>query len=267
MNTPRLTSLLQGRDGNGSAAVANGSPPKLRPPNRPEITTTPAQQEPKPSRRLLQPLPLAGVVLVLIAVIAYWSVYASSTKRTPILVATHALPAGTVLSASDLRTGELAGDSSVLSALVPERELGQVVGRRLSSEVSAGAPLAAGAMGSQQAQSSSAFTLAIPEYDVTGTTLQAGEHITLLATFNAGGGQSAVTRPVARDVQVLTVGEAPANSDPSTTTVPVTISVTDPSIASSLALANEDAKLDLLVEGSSGSTAPIPSANPGSAGQ
>ena len=34
------------------------------------------------------------MVLVLIAIIAYWSVYASLTKRTPILVATHALPAG-----------------------------------------------------------------------------------------------------------------------------------------------------------------------------
>jgi pilus assembly protein CpaB len=265
MNTSRLTSLLPSRDGNGSA-VADGSPPKLRPPRRPEIASAPEQQENKP-KRLLQPLPLAGVVLVLIAVIAYWSVYASSTKRTPILVASHALPAGTVLSASDLRTGELAGDGSVLAALVPERELQQVIGRRLSSEVPAGAPLAAGAMGSKSSQTSAAFTLAVPEYDVTGTTLQAGEHITVLATFNAGGGQAAVTRPIARNVQVLTVGEASANSDPSTTTVPVTISVTTPSVASSLALANEDAKLDLLVEGSGGSTAPIPSANPGSAGQ
>ena len=262
MNAPRLTSLLSGRDGSGSA-VADGSPPKLRPPKRPEIAPAPAQQEARP-KRLLQPLPLAGVVLVLIAVIAYWSVYASSTKRTPILVATHALPAGTVLSASDLRTGELAGSASVLAALVPERELQQAIGRRLSSEVPAGAPLAAGAMGSQQAKSYAAFTLAVPEYDVTGTTLQAGERITVLATFNAGGGQSATTRPVARDVQVLTVGEAPANSDPSTTTVPVTISLTNPSVAPSLALANEDAKIDLLVEGSSGSTSPIPSVSPGS---
>jgi Flp pilus assembly protein CpaB len=265
MNTPRRISLLQSRDGSGSA-LANGSPPKLQP-RRPASTPTPTQQEPKPPRRFLQPLPLAGVVLVLIAVIAYWSVYASSTKRTPILVATHTLPAGTVLSASDLHTGELAGEGPLLSALVPGRELQQVIGRRLTSELSAGAPLPTGAIGTQHAQTSSAFTLAIPEYDVTGTTLQSGEHITVLATFNAGGGQSAVTRPVARDVQVLTVGEAPANSDPSTTTVPVTISVANPSLASSLALANEDAKLDLLVEGSDGSAAPIPSANPGSAGE
>jgi Flp pilus assembly protein CpaB len=261
MNTPRLTTL-RSRDGHASA-VADGAPPKLRPPQRPEIAPTPAQQDAKPPRRLLQPLPIAGMVLVLIAVIAYWSVYASTTKRTPILLATHALPAGTILSAGDLRTGELAGNASVLAALVPERQLQQVLGRRLSSEVPSGAPLAAGAIGSQQAQTSSAFTLAVPEYDVTGTSLQAGEHITVLATFNAGGGQSATTRPVARDVQVLTVGEAPANSDPSTTTVPVTISLTSPSMAPSLALANEDAKIDLLVEGSRGSTSPIPSVNPG----
>jgi hypothetical protein len=37
--------------------------------------------------------------------------------------------------------------------------------------------------------------------------------------------------------------------------------VTNPSIASSLALANEDAKLDLLLEGASASTAAIPQAS------
>jgi hypothetical protein len=108
------------------------------------------------------------------------------------------------------------------------------------------------------------MTLAVPEFDVSGATLQAGDAVTVLATFGAGTGQ-ATTRPIARDLQILSIGEAPSNSDPSTTTVPVTLSVTDPSIASSLALANEDAKLDLLLEGSSASTAPIPQATAGSA--
>ena len=158
-------------------------------------------------------------MLTLIALLGYWGVYAASTKRTPILLATHALPAGTVLSASDVRTGKLAGESSVLAALVPESERSQVIGQRLSTAVPAGAPLPAGALAGHQAQTS-AFVLSIPEFDVTGAQLQAGDRVTVLATFGAGTGQ-ANTRPVARNLEVLSVGEPPANADPSTTTVPV----------------------------------------------
>src|SRR6266508_5774391 len=58
----------------------------------------------RPRARLLQPLPLVGVLLVLVALVGYWSVYRASTKRTPMVVAAHALSAGSVLHASDLRT-------------------------------------------------------------------------------------------------------------------------------------------------------------------
>ncbi len=76
---------------------------------------------------------------MLIALIGYWGVYSASTKRTPVLVATHALAAGTVLSSGDVRTGKLAGEDSVLAALVPESERWQDVGQRLSTAVPAGA--------------------------------------------------------------------------------------------------------------------------------
>ncbi len=135
----------------------------------------------------------------------------------------------------------------MLASLVPERETGQTVGRRLSTALPAGTPLPAGALANQQSQTA-AMTLAVPEFDVSGATLQAGDAVTVLATFGAGTGQ-ATTRPVARDLQILSIGEAPPNADPSTATVPVTLSVSNPSIASSLALANEDAKIDLLLEG------------------
>src|SRR5207302_139619 len=81
----------------------------------------------------LQPLPLVGMLLVLIALVGYWSVYRASTTRTPVLVAAHALSAGSVLHASDLRTGELAGDGRTMAALVPERELDALLGRTLSA--------------------------------------------------------------------------------------------------------------------------------------
>jgi Flp pilus assembly protein CpaB len=260
MNSPRIQFPRRGPE--RQHGQSNGGAPTLRPREQPK---TPAAQptEARSARRLLQPLPLAGIVLVLIALIGYWGVYSASTKRTPILVTTHALAAGTVLTSGDLRSAELAGDSAVLSSLVPVRETGQTVGRRLSTALPAGAPLPAGALANQQAQTA-AMTLAVPEFDVSGATLQTGDAVTVLATFGAGTGQ-ATTRPIARNLQILSIGEAPSNADASTATVPVTLSVSSPSIASSLALANEDSKIDLMLEGSNASTAPIPQATQGSA--
>jgi Flp pilus assembly protein CpaB len=260
MNPPRIQ--LPRRGPERQHGQSNGSAPMLRPREQAKAPTVPPTDA-GGARRLLQPLPLVGVVLVLIALIGYWGVYSASTKRTPILVTTHALAAGTVLSSGDLRSAELAGDGAVLSSLVPERETGQTIGRRLSTALPAGVPLPSGALANQQAQTA-AMTLAVPEFDVSGATLQAGDAVTVLATFGAGTGQ-ATTRPIARNLQILSIGEAPSNADASTATVPVTLSVSNPSIASSLALANEDSKIDLMLESSKASTAPIPQATQGSA--
>src|SRR6266700_2445393 len=55
-------------------------------------------------RRFLQPLPLAAALLMLLALIGYWSVYQQTTRRTQVLVAAHALPAGHIVRPSDLTT-------------------------------------------------------------------------------------------------------------------------------------------------------------------
>jgi len=258
MNTPRIPLPTRRTPGPGPAGI--GGPPKLR--LREQSNTRHEQpSDGARTRRLLQPLPLVGLTLVLVALIGYWAIYNASTKRTPILVTTRALPAGTVIASGDLRTAELAGDSSVLASLVPERELSQTIGRRLSSALPPGTPLPAASLASHQPQTS-AMTLAVPEFDVIGASLQPGETVTVLATFGAGS-PGASTRPVARALQIVSVGEAPANADPSTATVPVSVAVSNPSIASALALANESAKLDLLLEGSNAATASIPPASQG----
>ncbi len=259
MHTPRLK-LSRLTPGQTSRPVGgNGQAPKVR------LREHPGPVAPKGAgaRRVLAPLPLAGIALVLIALIGYLAVYAATSKRTPVLLATHTLPAGTVLSASDVRTGQLDGEASVLAALIPSRESRQVIGQRLSSAVPGGAPVPAGALASGQS-SGSALVLSAPEFDVAGAKLQPGDRVTVLATFGAGSGQ-ATTHAVARNLEILSVGEAGANADPATTTVPVTVAVENTSLASSLALANEDAKLDLLLEGSGGSSAAIPPANQRSA--
>jgi Flp pilus assembly protein CpaB len=259
MNTPRIR--LSRLTNDQPVTDSNGSAPKVRL----RVPVGPASGVVKPRRglrSLLAPLPAAGIVLVLIALAGYLGVYAASSKRTQVLVASHALPAGTVLSAGDLRTGGLAGDASLLSTLLPAGDAQQVIGQRLSAAVPAGAPLPAGALANRQA-GSSAFTIAVPEFDVAGESLQPGDRVTVLATFGAGSG-AASTRPVARNLEVLAVGEAAANADPSTTTVPVALALSEPSTASQLALANEDGKIDVLLEGSRASAAAIPQANQGS---
>src|ERR671935_418375 len=126
------TTAAPERNGAGSAEAVRIRERKAEP-------AVASQLRPR-ARRLLQPLPLVGVLLVLVALVGYWSVYRASTKRTPMVVAAHALSAGSVLHASDLRSGELAGDARTMAALVPERELDALLGRTLSVAVPAGAP-------------------------------------------------------------------------------------------------------------------------------
>src|SRR5206468_1746176 len=142
--------------------------------------------------------------LILIALIGYWSVYSSTTHRTPVLVTTHSLPAGATLRASDLRTAELAGDASAMASLVPERRLDEVIGRRLAAALPAGTPLPASAL-SAQTPSSSALTLAVPVLHALGGALQPGDRVTVLATFGARTGQ-ARTRAIARGPAVPLLG-------------------------------------------------------------
>lgn len=256
MNPPRIRLARLAHD--QPAIDSNGSPPRVRL-RQPTASSGPTRVGKQ--KRWLSPLPVAGVVLVLIAFVGYWGVYAASNKRTQILLATHALPAGTVLSAGDLRTAEIAGEPSLMGALLPAREASRAIGQRLSAAVPAGAPVPAGALAGAQPQAA-ALVLAAPEFDVIGERLQPGDRVSVLATFGAGSG-SASTRPIARNLEVLSVGEAPVNADPSTATVPVTLALSEPANASELALANQDGKIDLLLEGSRGSSAAIPQVSQG----
>jgi len=56
------------------------------------------------SRRLLQPVPLAGIALMLVGLLVVLGYSAAAARRTPVLVAARDLPAGAVVRASDQRT-------------------------------------------------------------------------------------------------------------------------------------------------------------------
>lgn len=253
---------LRNRESDGHAELTlppstDDGAPRLRPrePATPSSSTSATSR----LRRLREPLPLIGIALVLVAFLGYLAVYSSTTHRTPVLVTTRALAAGTVIHASDLRTVEIAGDGSLIAGLEPESGLSQVVGQRLAAGLPAGTPLPRSALAAR-APATSAMTLAVPALHALGGALQPGDRVTVLATFGAGSGH-AHSRPIARNLQVLEIGSAPASADQTTATVPVTLALPDPSIASALALAENDGKLDLLRDGNRAATAPIPQAS------
>ena len=65
---------------------------------------------------------------------------------------------------------------------------------------------------------------------------------------------------IARHLVVLAVGQPPAGIDQSSTTVPVTVALPDPGVASELALANSVGKIDLLRDGSNAAAVIPPAA-------
>jgi Flp pilus assembly protein CpaB len=240
----------------GTDASATREAPRLRP--RP-VGDTEAPSSRRVARRLFRPLPLAGIALVLLALVGYWSVYSATTSRTLVLVPTRDLPAGATLRATDLRTAELAGDDAVVGSAVPERGLHGVIGRRLAAAVAADVPLPRSALAAP-ARRASAFTLAVPQIRAVGGSIQPGDRVAVLATFGAGSG-GARTRVIARALQVLAVGQS-GSLDRGEATIPITVALPDPSVVSELALANDGATISLLLEGSRGATDPIPPAGP-----
>jgi Flp pilus assembly protein CpaB len=213
----------------------------------------------------LRPLPALGVVLVFIALIGYWATYNASSHRTQVLITAQAIPPGGAITPADLRTADLSGDGTVIAGIEPASDLHRVVGQRIESGLPAGTPLTRTALAPAPA-STSAFTLTVSALHALGGALEPGDHVTVLVTFGAGTGQ-ARTRPIARGLQILSVGAIPTGEESSTATVPVTVALPDPSIVSDLAIANEDGKIDLLREGAGASTAPIQPATDAGGGQ
>ena len=81
--------------------------------------------------------------------------------------------------------------------------------------------------------------------------------MTVLATFDTGNGNSQA-RVIARGLRVEAAGRPAEGLDRASASIPITLALPEPSLATALALANSDAKIDLLRDGRSGEAAPIP---------
>jgi len=224
-------------------------------PRRPRTRLIPAS--------FLRPVPLAGAGLVLAGLAVLLGAGSSAGGPTPVLVATRALPGGTVLRSSDLRRAAIGAGSGVLATLVPASDESRALGETLSTPLSSGQPLARSAL---SAGEPAAFTLTVVAEHALGGALRVGDRVTVLATFQTSAGGE-VTRELARHLLVLAVGQPPSIGDPNQATVPVTVALPDPSLAARLALANSAARIDILRDGDASGSAPLPSASsPGGGG-
>ncbi len=127
------------------------------------------------------------------------------------MVAARALPAGTLLTASDLRSSQLQADGALLAALVPAREQARVLGRRLGAELGAGEPLTRSELVALTL-SPAAFTLAVPAEHALGGQLQPGDRVAVLATFTTASGAATARarRPRAARARGRPAAAAPA---------------------------------------------------------
>jgi len=235
--------------------TVDGRPPRLAPSQKADgPTRSPAGL----LRRLAQPLPLIGIALLAIAAIGYIAVAAGTRNRSSeVVVAARNLPAGTRITRRDLRLVKLTASPTMLGQLVPASAETSLLGRRLAAPVLAGLPLGRASVAAAGG-GPAAFTLTVPALHAVGGNLLPGDRVSVLATFTSQTG-SATARVIARDLVVLSVGQPPTGIQQSSVTVPVTVALPNPSLASQLALANSVGKIDLLRDGGN-TTAAIPSA-------
>lgn len=241
--------------------ATNGQPPQLAPARRPGVRRgSPAAL----ARRLAQPLPLIGIVLLAVSAVGYLAVVAKSrTHSSEVVVATHDLPAGTRLTTGDLRLVKLSAGQELLVRFVPAADEIGLLGRRLAAPVFAGVPVARASV-APRGGGPAAFTLTVSALHALGGNLAVGDRVSVLATFSSTTG-AATARVIGRHLVVLAVGHAPTGIDQSAATVPVTVALPDAGIASELALANSVGKIDLLRDGRN-ATAAIASVTIGGSG-
>ncbi len=175
----------------------------------------------------------------------------------PVLVGRVAVPAGARLTRADVRVASLSASAPVLATLVPARSAATVAGELVTAPLIPGAPLLRGELSGVRP---AAFTLTVGEEHALGGALRAGEWVSVLSTFQTANG-GASTRLLATHLLVLAVGAPPSLGDPSAATIPVTVALPDPRLASVLALADTVGHIDLLRDGTPFELAHLPIAS------
>jgi Flp pilus assembly protein CpaB len=196
---------------------------------------------------------VAGLLLMLVAVVGGSSLIRNAQARTPVLVAAGTVQPGEVITASDLRVVEVTAPAGI--AYLPASARSGVVGRVAAEPLWAGKVLGPGSLsdGSPLASGMVAFSLLLPPQSAVAGEIRAGDHVAVLASPGSdqagqAGSSSADTTILFTDLPVLSVHQA-SGADGESLLVTLTLRLEE---ARALAQAKATGRVDLaLVSGAS----------------
>ncbi len=168
-----------------------------------------------PRRRRPGMIALA-VALVGAGILASTAVYSATNHRAPVLVAEAYVPAGALITASDLGTASVSAGSGV--HVIPASQLSQVVGHVAGTTLHPGMLLTAAELGTQRPPDPGQVLVPLPVRPsaLPASGLQPGDHVLVVATPGAQGQAGSATAAPALSVPVAGVVEAvsmAANTD------------------------------------------------------
>lgn len=132
---------------------------------------------------------LLGVALVAVSVIGGLLLWGSASDTTAVVVANKDMPQGHVIEAGDLSTTELRAEGGLSSLVIPQAEVGSLVGRTLGTRVVAGEPVIRPDLSSGPVIGPGEVAITIPvNADSVYPGLRPGDAVTVLGT--AGGSQA-----------------------------------------------------------------------------
>lgn len=208
--------------------------------------------------RRADPRALIGVFLTLAALAGSVAFWVSVSDARPVLVATHDLPAGATLAASDLSVAYVRMDDELYRAALPSDTLDSLVGRQIGEPMHAQQVLARAQLAEQLGLAPDQVAITIParpESAVDGR-LHPGDTVQVLVTVADKTRNEAHARQVLEHARVFEVGHDPplassslASDAAQTSRGPitsVTLAVT-PDQARQLAEARRSGELDVLL--------------------
>jgi hypothetical protein len=224
--------------------VATSSPKLTTPPPAPP-TNGFGPQIPVLRRRRNVPGAVLGALVVVVCAFAVGAWASSVGQRTAVLVVARDVPAGAVITASDLTSAGVAAGHSVTA--IPASDSAQVVGRVAAERLAAGTLLVRAelATGPLVPSGSAVVGLALKP-GMFPAALEPGERTTLVITPTQSGGTGGSGGSVL--VSGATVSQMQASPDGQSTLVSVVVPASD---APAVAAAGAQGSVSLVVDGGS----------------
>jgi hypothetical protein len=194
--------MSSGEQGLGFGTVFHPEPEPAG--NGPVGRMPPGRLRELPRRRRPAMIALAAA-LVCAGVLASAVLYQRANHQVPVLLVTQAVPAGTVISASDIGTTTIAAGPGV--QVIPARQESQVIGLVAATSLSPGTLLAASELTSRLAPGPGQELVPVPlkPSSLPASGLEPGDQVLAVPTAASGSGSSvpALTSPVPAVVEAV----------------------------------------------------------------